>query len=59
MSTKKKAEKPRIPKMLECAICGHKITDKKKLTTPGAIRLGLALCSFRCAQQWTIETGMC
>lgn len=54
-----KNQEPPAPKALLCIVCGSLITDKKKLESPGARNIGLAVCSFACAQQWTIETGMC
>lgn len=56
MKTKKKKHRPEA---LLCTICRKVITDPKKLSSPGAVHLGIAVCSFKCAQQLTIETGMC
>lgn len=47
------------PECLLCIICRKPVTDPKKLDSPGAKHLGLVVCSFECAQQLTIETGMC
>lgn len=41
-----------------CAECGDVVTNTEKLASPGAVKLGFVLCSFKCAQSWTAATGM-
>ncbi len=60
METKEiEAIKEEGPEVLLCLMCSKAVTDPEKLKSPGARHMGIVLCSFECAQEFTCQTGCC